>query len=116
MLYARISQNGSRDIFDELQVEDPGAASQYSDKEYYSRIEKYLTRKTTDSLDKTELVKGKEEKSKIALKKHKKHRCPKGWGFSSLLSSLLISFLFLVIVKKLSDSDYAISMYNFFMK
>lgn len=78
MLYARISQNGSRDIFDELQVEDPGAASQYSDKEYYSRIEKYLTRKTTDSLDRTELVKGKEEKSKIALKKHKKHRCPKG--------------------------------------
>lgn len=78
LLYARISQNGSRDIFDELQVEDPGAASQYSDKEYYSRIEKYLTRKTTDLLDKTELVKGKEEKSKIALKKHKKHRCPKG--------------------------------------
>lgn len=25
-------------------------------------------------------------------------------------------FSFLVIVKKLSDSDYAISMYNFFMK
>lgn len=78
MLYARVLQNGSRDIFDELQVEDPGAASQYSDKEYYSRIEKYLTRKTTDSSDKTKLIKGKEEKSKKAFNKHKKHKCPKG--------------------------------------
>lgn len=29
---------------------------------------------------------------------------------------IITLFSFLVIVKKLSDSDYAISMYNFFMK
>ena len=74
--YARISQNSSsRDLFDELQVEDPDASSQYSDKEFYSRIEKYLSPKNRNS---PKIPKANEEKSKKKTHRHRKNKCPKG--------------------------------------